>query len=309
MQYNLSSTTAEWSIKWFWESIPVVSRGLTESFSFKAQIAAAAATATLCITMAISPCIRLWRLRHIDSLHTHILGSCTRSRAIIIHIYLLAVSINIATLIPVLGSKWLILNNYSLRYLFPLYLTIITGIIISSSLAISVLFKIAQKENAPQALLVLIGLMASFYIGWSRPWAPDILTYRDISRVEPVFSFIKSQNSANYYLGGSYWLCWPLKALSIFRGNEIGILTNRSRFDPMSDQMEKKLVSDINIGKDFTFLCLSESDVITDVCYWGPLQGIRNNPANKWSIATRLVFSSKVEKGMYLHKMIFRHQV
>jgi hypothetical protein len=102
--------------------------------------------------------------------------------------------------------------------------------------------------------------MSAAIIGSLRPIAPSLLTYAEISRVQPLHSYLKSNTDTPLYLGGSYWLCWPYKIYALWKGENIGVITDRSQFDPASKQEELNLNNSITLGQEFYYACLSEKD-------------------------------------------------
>ncbi len=187
---------------------------------------------------------------------------------------------NLLSLLPILSSEWYRLNDYSLRYLFPLYLAIIIGLCRASIYVCQPLLNSSilnqQRMLSTQILpeirlsltrLILASLITSILIGSYRPIAPSLISYNEFSRVSPVYRALSEemQENMDIFIGGSYWLSWPLKALSLNEGRDIGVLTDRSRFDPPSRLMEDILDDKIRKSDEFTFICLSETPEI-DTC-------------------------------------------
>ncbi|MCP9808592.1 hypothetical protein KBY58_03995 [Cyanobium sp. HWJ4-Hawea] len=186
-----------------------------------------------------------------------------------------AAIVNLLTLIPILSSEWYRLNDYSLRYIFPVYLVIIIGLcriinfIFSLLLVNSMLSSNIHSARGIRNVgtyMALTSCIVAILISSFRPIAPSLLTYKEFSRVQPAYRDLLNsvQVTDNTFIGGSYWLSWPFKALGLSEGYDIGVITDRSRFDPISRQREDILDDHIRKGEGFTFICLSEGQGISN---------------------------------------------
>lgn len=189
-----------------------------------------------------------------------------------------AAIINLLTLLPIISSEWYRMNDYSLRYIFPLYLVIIIGLCTPLNYIFSLLstdrisYGAKANNDSPRKLrnsiisLALASCIAAISIGSYRPLVPSLMTYNDFSRVQPVYNSLLNSlyTSENIFIGGSYWLSWPFKGLGMRDGYDIGVITDRSRFDPVSKQRESILDNHIRMGDEFTFICLSEDRSATN---------------------------------------------
>ena len=189
-----------------------------------------------------------------------------------------AAILNLFTLIPVLSSEWYVLNIYDLRYNFPLYFAIIVGLCRIVSLAYYYLIvalqvgaEISRRHSVrfikPATLnLGLLSGVVAILIGSFRPISPNLLSYNEFSRVYPIYTRLSDNfhTSEDTFIGGNYWLSWPIKALGLRDGNDIGVITYRSRFDPVSRQREDLLDDRIKKGEEFSFVCLSEGPDTSD---------------------------------------------
>ena len=188
-----------------------------------------------------------------------------------------AAIINLIALAPIISSEWYQLNDYSLRYIFPFYFAIMIGICKTISYIYYALTRVLHQASFGQYPLArfikpstidfaLISALIAILIGTIRPISPSLLSYNEFSRVYPLYSRLSNNlyYSNDAFIGGSYWLSWPIKALGLRDDKDIGIITDRSKFDPVSRQREELLDDRIKKSMGFSFTCLSETPAIDD---------------------------------------------
>ena len=173
----------------------------------------------------------------------------------------LAITLNLISLIPILSSHWLELNDYDLRYFYPIYLLFFTTITVTSCYLIN---KLMKKNVSIIVFLrsIIIGAVVAFFIGSLRP-LPALTSYREISAIVPAYNTIRSSSYKNLLVAGSYWKTWPLKAYALKHGQNLPVLTNRSAFDPISRQASTELQSKIKNRIPFSYLCIIDDNDLT----------------------------------------------
>jgi len=270
---SITVTNLDFNIANFTPALKITASRFIESFNGNyTAFGSAVFGFMVCICTCLSRRNNLNLLGRPESCITAKQSFSTSARPTIYKIIARAAIINLLTLFPIISSEWYSMNDYNLRYIFPLYLVIIIGLCrplsyIFHALSTDRISFGAQVNNYSLKIIrnsiifpALASCIAAISISSYRPLAPSLLTYNEFSRVQPVYNnLLKTlHNSENTFIGGSYWLCWPFKALGMRDGHDIGIITYRSRFDPVSKQRESILDNLIRMGDEFIFICLSE---------------------------------------------------
>ena len=304
----ISSTSSIMSTDNLIDAIPIIYENYNKSFSNNFSLGMTYLMILLCLSCAITLLRSLTRT-DVQQKQGSGMHSAFRFTGKDWKIYCLAITFNLFTLIPMASSQWVKMNQYSLRYFFPLYLCIFFGIILFSCTVNSLIIRYLNPECYKRIYYFCCGMGLAVLLGYSKPLAPNILQYSEMSRVEPLYEYIASNLSKNLYLGGNYWLCWPIKVWSIANNLELGVLTDRSSFDPISMQMSKRIEDKIKLHEDFSYYCISENSLVTNDCFWGVLHQIatQNKETNNWKMEKVIVAETEIHGKAYLHRINFSH--
>ena len=227
-----------------------------------------------------------------------------------------AIWFNLLSLIPILGSEYLALNDYPLRYLFPLYLVVFYSIAHLSADTLKSATKLGMyadtisitanyKQKFDLIPILITSLCLSIFLGNSRPLSPSLLTYKEVSEVEPAYNYLLQHKLLDSYLGGNYWASWPLKALALSNGLDMAVITDRSKFDPISHQSELRLTNDIRQSRQILYHCvaINENDLVTCKNYLRNLiKESLPSPQKHEIIATKL-FTSNLNQQISIYRI------
>lgn len=304
----ISSTPLTMSTDNLMNAIPAIYENYNKSFSNNFSLGMTYLMILLCLSCAITLLQSLTR-KDVRKQTGRGLNLVYRFSGQDWKIYCLAIAFNLITLLPIASSQWVKMNQYSLRYFFPLYLCILFGVILCSCAINSLIIRYLNPEYYKRIYCLFCGIGLAVVLGYSKPLAPNILQYSEMSRVEPLYEYIATKLSNNVYLGGNYWLCWPVKVWSIANNLELGVLTDRSSFDPISMQMRKKIEDKIKLREDFAYYCISDNSLVTDDCFWGVLHQIatQNKETNNWKMEEVVVANTEIHGKAYLHRINFSH--
>lgn len=249
--YDVSSTNSELSLSRLPHALKAVSEGFWSSFNGNIL--------TLTILMAsILACLARLVVMLLKNAKSRSKAMNAKKQLLDHNFIFLSVTFNLISLIPILSSRWLELNAYALRYIYPVYLLLIAGIIL---LLCGLTDKLISNSKSNDFLvhIFLVSPVVAFFIGSLRP-LPALTSYQEISAIVPSYNTISTSTYNNLLVAGSYWKTWPLKAYALKQGQNLPVLADRSTFDPISKQASKELQSKIINRLPFSYLCIAEGN-------------------------------------------------